>query len=181
MIDDYDQIRQSIESVIEGFDDYNRRVREPAGFYLPNTAKERIWKTHNEKANFTVHELPQHDLQPGQLLMMTMRSHDQYNTTIYGLQDRYRGIKNERRVVFLNAEDITAQNLQVGQLIDLVSHFQGEERCAPGFIVVEYPIPRGCAATYFPETNVLVPVTSVAEKSNTPTSKSIVISLRARS
>ena len=181
MIDNYDNIREAIESVIDGFENYNRRVREPAGFYLPNAAREREWQTHNGKANFTVHALPQHDLKAGQFLMMTIRSHDQYNTTIYGLQDRYRGVKNERRVVLLNADDMKAANLQAGQLVDLVSHFQDEERCAPSFIVVEYPIPRGCAATYFPETNVLVPVESVAEKSNTPTSKSVVISLRARS
>jgi anaerobic selenocysteine-containing dehydrogenase len=111
-------------------------------------------------------------------MMMTMRSHDQYNTTIYGLDDRYRGIYNERRVVLLNAEDIREAGLAVGQVVDLISHFQGQQREAKKFIVVEYSIPRRCAATYFPEANVLVPVGSVAEKSNTPTSKSVVITLR---
>ena len=110
--------------------------------------------------------------------MMTMRSHDQFNTTIYGLDDRYRGIHNERRVVFLNSEDIREAGLAAGDVVDLVSHFEGEERTARRFIVVPYQIPRRSAATYFPETNVLVPVRSVAERSNTPTSKSIVISVR---
>jgi anaerobic selenocysteine-containing dehydrogenase len=107
-----------------------------------------------------------------------MRSHDQFNTTIYGLDDRYRGVYNERRVIFLNPEDIEEQGLSAGQVVDLVSHFEGEERTARRFIVVPYRIPRRCAATYFPEANPLVPVRSVAEKSNTPASKSVVISLR---
>jgi anaerobic selenocysteine-containing dehydrogenase len=110
--------------------------------------------------------------------MMTMRSHDQFNTTIYGLDDRYRGIYNGRRVVFLNPQDIEEAGLHEGQLVDLTSHFEDEERTAPRFVVVPYSIPVGCAATYFPEANVLVPIRSVAEKSNTPASKSVVISLR---
>ncbi len=177
---DYDRIRDLIARVIPGCDDYARRVREPGGFYLPNGARTGDFETEDGKAHFTVHELPRHDLQPGQLLMMTIRSHDQFNTTIYGLDDRYRGVHNERRVVFLNAEDIAEQGLSAGQIVDLVSHFEGdEERTARRFIVVPFPIPRRCAATYFPETNVLVPIRSVAEKSNTPASKSVVISVRA--
>ncbi|HEX8652442.1 MAG TPA: FdhF/YdeP family oxidoreductase [Pyrinomonadaceae bacterium] len=178
LIADYDRIRDAIERVIPGFEDYNRRVRQPGGFYLPNLARERQFKTSTGKANFTVHEIPHHQLERGQYLMMTMRSHDQFNTTIYGLDDRYRGIYNERRVVLLNAEDMLEAGLLQGQVVDLVSHFEGEERTAHHFIVVPYSIPRKCAATYFPETNVLVPVKSVAEKSNTPTSKSIRISIR---
>jgi molybdopterin-dependent oxidoreductase alpha subunit len=174
----YDLIRSAIERVIPGFDDYNRRVREPGGFYLPNLARERRFKTASGRAQFTVHKLPRHDLKPGQFLMMTMRSHDQFNTTIYGLDDRYRGIYNGRRVVFLNPEDVQEAGLKEGHLVDLISHFEGEERCAPRFVVVPYSIPRRCAATYFPEANVLVPLGSVAEKSNTPASKSVVISLR---
>jgi molybdopterin-dependent oxidoreductase alpha subunit len=174
---DYDRIRAAIERVIPGFEDYNRRVREPGGFYLPNLARERQFKTASGKANFTVHDLPRHDLRPGQFLMMTMRSHDQFNTTIYGLDDRYRGIYNGRRVVFLNPQDIKDANLAEGQLVDLTSHFEDEERTAPRFVVVPYSIPQGCAATYFPEANVLVPIRSVAEKSNTPASKSVIISL----
>jgi anaerobic selenocysteine-containing dehydrogenase len=125
-----------------------------------------------------VHGLPKHDLLPDQYLMMTIRSHDQFNTSIYGLDDRYRGVYNGRRVVFLNREDMKEANLGEGHLVDLISHFEGEERLAPRFTVVPYSIPRHCAATYFPETNVLVPVGSVAEKSNTPVSKSVVISIR---
>jgi molybdopterin-dependent oxidoreductase alpha subunit len=174
----YDLIRSRIERVIPGFEDYNRRVREPGGFYLPNMARERQFKTASGKANFTVHELPRHNLKDGQFLMMTMRSHDQFNTTIYGLDDRYRGIYQGRRVVFLNPQDITEAGLNAGQLVDLTSHFEDEERRAPRFVVVPYSIPRRCAATYFPEANVLVPIGSVAEKSNTPASKSVVISLR---
>jgi anaerobic selenocysteine-containing dehydrogenase len=178
LIADYDRIRDCIERVIPGFEDYNRRVRASGGFYLPNLAREREFKTSTGKANFTVHEIPRHQLEPGQYLMMTMRSHDQFNTTIYGLDDRYRGIYQERRVVLLNPEDMLEAGLRQGQVVDLVSHFEGEERTAQHFIVVAYSIPRRCAATYFPETNVLVPVRSVAEKSNTPTSKSIIISIR---
>ncbi|HVF57213.1 MAG TPA: molybdopterin dinucleotide binding domain-containing protein, partial [Pyrinomonadaceae bacterium] len=179
LVEDYDRIRDLIERTIPGFDDYKRRVRQPAGFYLPNLARERNFKTATGKANFTVHELPRHDLRPGQFLMMTMRSHDQFNTTIYGLDDRYRGVSGERRVVFLNAEDLEEEGLAPGQIVDLVSHFEGEERVARRFIIVPYRIPRRCAATYFPETNVLVPVGSVADRSNTPASKSVVISVRA--
>jgi anaerobic selenocysteine-containing dehydrogenase len=109
--------------------------------------------------------------------MMTVRSHDQFNTTIYGLDDRYRGVYNERRVVFLNPSDVAEQHLSAGQVVDLVSHFEGETRVARRFLVVPYNVPRRCAATYFPEANPLVPVGSVADKSNTPASKSVVISV----
>ena len=179
LVRDYDKIRVLIERVVPGFENYNARVREPGGFYLPNPARERVFKTASGKAAFTVHELPFHDLKPGQFLMMTIRSHDQFNTSIYSLNDRYRGIHNGRRVVFLNKDDIRLAGLRPQQTVDLVSHFEGEERIARRFVVVPYDIPRHCAATYFPETNVLVPVRSVAEKSNTPVSKSVVISIRA--
>ena len=179
LIANYDLIRDAIENVVPGFDDYNKRVRERSGFYLPNPARKRIFKTQSGKAVFTVHPLPDHKLEPGQYLMMTIRSHDQFNTSIYSGNDRYRGIRNGRQVVFLNGEDIDAAGLRARQLVDLVSHFNGEERVARRFTVVPYDIPRGCAATYFPEANVLVPVGSVAEKSNTPASKSVVISIQA--
>jgi molybdopterin-dependent oxidoreductase alpha subunit len=175
---DYDLVRAAIERVVPGFDDYNRRVREPGGFYLPNGARARKFMTASGRAEFTVHELPRLALAPDQFLMMTMRSHDQFNTTIYGLDDRYRGVRGSRRVVFLNPEDASEAGLVAGQLVDLVSHFEGEERIGREFRVVPYSIPRRCAATYFPEANVLVPVRHVAEKSNTPASKSVVISLR---
>lgn len=178
LIADYDRIRDHIARVVPGFDDYNSRARKPGGFHLPSPPRERIFKTPSGRAIFTVHAMPRHDLKPDQFLMMTMRSHDQFNTSIYGLDDRYRGIFNGRRVVFLNREDMLSANLSEGQMVDLISHFEGEERTARHFAVVPYSIPRQCAATYFPETNVLVPVRSVADKSNTPVSKSVVISIR---
>ena len=178
LIADYDRIRDRIEKVVPGFDDYNLRVRQPGGFHLPSAPRQRVFKTPSGRAVFTVHGLPKHDLRPDQYLMMTIRSHDQFNTSIYGLDDRYRGVYNGRRVVFLNRDDMKETNLNGGDLVDLISHFEGEERVARRFAVVPYSIPRRCAATYFPETNVLVPVRSVAEKSNTPVSKSVVISIK---
>ena len=178
LVANYDLIRDHIERVIPGFENYNARSRQPGGFYLPNPGRKRKFSTADGRAHFMIHELPRHDLQKGQFLMMTMRSHDQFNTTIYGLDDRYRGIRNGRRVVLLNPVDVHIAGLQAGQVVDLVSHFEGEERIARRFVVVPYSIPRGSAATYFPETNVLVPVRSFADKSHTPASKSVVISIR---
>jgi molybdopterin-dependent oxidoreductase alpha subunit len=178
LVADYDLIRDRISRVVPGFDDYNARARQPGGFYLPNAARDRVFNTPQRRAVFTVHDLPRHDLKPDQFLMMTIRSHDQFNTSIYGLDDRYRGVYGGRRVVFLNADDIRSEGLSEGQTVDLFSHFEGEERVARRFVVVPYSIPRRCAATYFPETNVLVPLGSVADKSNTPVSKSVVISIR---
>ncbi len=177
----YDLIRDHIARVVPGFADYNARIRQPGGFQLPSSVRQREFKTPSGKAVFTVHVLPKHHLEPGQFLMMTIRSHDQFNTSIYGLDDRYRGISNGRRVVFLNEQDIREAGLAAGMKVDLISHFEGEERVARNFTIVSYDIPRRSAATYFPETNVLVPVRSVAEKSNTPTSKSVVISVRPAS
>jgi molybdopterin-dependent oxidoreductase alpha subunit len=178
LVANYDLIRDQIERVVPGFENYNSRVRQPGGFHLPNPPRQRVFKTPTGRAVFTVHALPHHDLGPDQYLMMTIRSHDQFNTSIYGLDDRYRGVYNGRRVVFLNVDDINSAGLHEGQTVDLVGHFEGEERVARRFVVVPYSIPRRCAATYFPETNVLVPIRSVAEKSNTPASKSVVISIR---
>ena len=178
LVADYDLIREHIERVVAGFDDYNRRVRQPGGFYLPSGPRQRVFNTPTGRAMFTVHELARHDLRPDQFLMMTIRTHDQFNTSIYGLDDRYRGVYGGRRVVFMNEADVREAGLEKGQLVDLISHFEGEERVAHRFAVAPYNIPRGCTATYFPETNVLVPVRSVADKSNTPVSKSVVISIR---
>jgi len=178
LLANYDRIRDHIEHVVPGFENYNQRARQPGGFYLPNPVRKLEFKTNDGRAHFTVHELPRHDLKPGQFLMMTMRSHDQFNTTIYGLDDRYRGIRNGRRVVFLNADDIRLCGLHDGQTVDLISHFEGEKRVARHFRIVSYSIPSRCAATYFPEANVLVPVRSFADKSHTPASKSVVISIR---
>jgi len=180
-IADYNLIRDRIERVVPGFDDYNIRALQPGGFHLPSPARDRIFNTPGGRAVFTVHDLPHHDLEQDQYLMMTIRSHDQFNTSIYGLDDRYRGIHNGRRVVFLNADDVSAAGLKEGQTVDLTSYFEGQERFARSFVVVPYSIPRRCAATYFPETNVLVPLESVADKSNTPASKSVVISIRPTS
>jgi molybdopterin-dependent oxidoreductase alpha subunit len=178
LLANYDRIRAHIERVVPGFEEYNQRVRQPGGFYLPNPIRNLEFKTEDSRAHFTVHELPRHDLKPGQFLMMTMRSHDQFNTTIYGQDDRYRGIYNGRRVILLNPDDIRFDGLHDGQTVDLISHFEGEERIAHRFKIVKYSIPRRCAATYFPETNVLVSVRNFADKSNTPASKSVVISIR---
>ena len=175
---DYDRIRMKIERVVPGFEDYNVRVREPGGFYLPNAARDRVFNTKSGKAKFTIHDLPRLKLAPDQFLMMTIRSHDQFNTSVYSSNDRYRGIKGGRRVVFLNQQDMDALGLKPAQRVDLTSHFENEERTARRFAVVPYDIPRQCAATYFPEGNVLVPVRHVADKSNTPASKSVVISIR---
>ncbi|HEY9720514.1 MAG TPA: FdhF/YdeP family oxidoreductase [Oscillatoriaceae cyanobacterium] len=178
---DYARVREAIARVVPGFEDYNRRVHDRGGFYLPNGPRDsRTFATATGKARFTVNPLPHHALAPGEFLMMTIRSHDQFNTTIYGLDDRYRGVRSERRVVFLNPEDLAEAGLAEGQEVDLVGHYQGDRRVAERFLVVPYAIPRRCAATYFPEANVLVPVDQVAAGSHTPASKSVVISLQTR-
>jgi molybdopterin-dependent oxidoreductase alpha subunit len=176
---DYDRIRQHIEHVVPGFVQYNRRVREPGGFYLPNPARDGVFQTPSRRAQFTVCAIPHHDTSDGKLLLTTVRSHDQFNTTIYGENDRYRGISGGRRVIFLNIEDMRERGLSPGQWVDITSHFGAEQRRAERFEAVPYPIARGSAAAYFPETNVLVPVGSVARSSNQPASKSLIISLTA--
>ncbi len=174
----YDLIRDRIEAVVPGFTDYNARIRR-GPFYLPNPPRdERRFPTPSGKAVFKAHALTRAAIEPGRFLLTTIRSHDQFNTTIYGLDDRYRGIYHGRRVVFLNEDDIRDAGLVPGQLVDLTSHFHDGERHAPQFMVAPYRIPRRCAAAYFPETNVLVPNGSVADESNTPASKSIPITLR---
>jgi molybdopterin-dependent oxidoreductase alpha subunit len=175
--ENYDRIRDHIEHVIPGFDNFNQRIRKDT-FYLPNDARDRR-KFNNGigKAKFVVSEIETLETGPGQYLMMTVRSHDQFNTTIYGLDDRYRGVYNGRRVVFMNPWDVEDAGLTAGQFVDLTSHFEGEERVARHFMVAPVVIPRGCTATYFPEANVLVPLKSTARGSNTPTSKSVIISI----
>jgi molybdopterin-dependent oxidoreductase alpha subunit len=174
---DYDRIRDRIERVIPGFDNYNQRVRQPGGFYLPNKPRDGQFPTPVGKARFTVTPLPDLQRGPGQLAMMTIRTHDQFNTTVYGLDDRYRGIYHERRVILMNADDLKDRGLQPGDVVDLISHFEGETRRANRFITVAYDIPRGCTATYFPEANVLVPLNSIADHSHTPTSKYVLITV----
>lgn len=177
LVANYDRIRDHIARVIPGFEDFNLRIKRDV-FYLPNEARdERKFSTDVGKAKFTVHPIPRNELEPGRYIMMTVRSHDQFNTHIYGLDDRYRGVYGGRRVIFMNEEDMLGAGLKAGDHVDLTSHFEGKERWAPRFQVVPYRLPRGCTATYFPEANVLVPIDSVAERSNTPTSKSVIISI----
>ncbi|MFP4281788.1 MAG: FdhF/YdeP family oxidoreductase [Opitutales bacterium] len=175
--EDYDRLREAVGRVVPGFDDYNRRVREPGGFLLPNSARERDFSGIGGRAKFISHELAPIAVAADQLLLMTIRSHDQFNTSVYGLDDRYRGLRGERRVVFMNREDMAARGLAAEQPVDLTSHFSDGERHARMFLVVPYDLPRGCAAAYFPETNVLVPLDSTAARSGTPTSKSIVVTV----
>ena len=174
----YDHIRNDIEKTIPGFEQYNQRVRQPAGFYLPNCNRDGSFDTQTKKAQFSISTFTPTVVADDELMMMTIRSHDQFNTTIYGLDDRYRGIYNERRVILMNQADMNNRNLGSGDIVDLYNEDDGRQRIAHKFIIVPYPIPRGCTATYFPETNVLVPISSVAEKSNTPVSKLVVIKLR---
>ncbi|MDB5155755.1 MAG: oxidoreductase alpha (molybdopterin) subunit [Mucilaginibacter sp.] len=176
----YDAVRDDIEKVIPGFDDYNKRVREPGGFYLPNAPRIGKFKTekYGDKVAFTINKLPEHKLADDEYMMTTIRSHDQFNTTIYGLDDRYRGIHNERRVIFMNRKDMRLAGFKEGELVDLYNYHGGKERVAHLFIVVPYNIPERNTATYYPETNVLIPIDSVAKKSNTPTSKLVFIKIK---
>jgi molybdopterin-dependent oxidoreductase alpha subunit len=174
----YDLIRDEIERTIPGFDNYNKRVLEKGGFYLPNASRQGSFPTADLKANFTISKATVPQVKDHELLMMTIRSHDQYNTTIYDLNDRYRGIKNERRIILMNEKDIQQRGLQKLDAVDLYNYHDGRERVARKFLVIPYQIPEQCCATYFPEANVLVPITSTAEKSNTPTSKSVVIEVK---
>ncbi|PXY20519.1 hypothetical protein BAY59_31580 [Prauserella coralliicola] len=176
---DYDAIRDRIARVVPGCEDYNARVREPDGFVLPNPPRDsrEFTGTLTGKAMFGVNELEYPTVGEGRLLLQTLRSHDQYNTTIYGLSDRYRGVEDGRRVVFVNPADLTDLGIADGELVDLVSEWSDGDRRAERFRVVGYPTARGCAAAYFPEANALVPLDSVARTSNTPASKAIVVRL----
>ncbi|WP_334059020.1 FdhF/YdeP family oxidoreductase [Polaribacter sp. P097] len=181
LISNYDYIRDKIEAVIPGFNNYNKRVREDVGFYLPNNARANNFKpTATGKANFTVNATSDLKLAEDQFIMMTIRTHDQYNTTIYGLNDRYRGVLNERRVIFMNSSDLEKYNIKKLDIVDLRSHFDNEIREAKGFIAIPYNIPKQCTATYFPEANVLVPIQSTGRTSNTPTSKTVIITIHKR-
>ena len=174
---DYDAIRDAIERVIPIFERYNERVRLPGGFHLPNSARGRHFLTATGKARFTVHALPAIALEPGQLILTTVRAHDQFNTTVYAPNDRYRGVRHGRRIVFMHPDDMRERGLAAEMAVDITSHHGEEERHARRFRVVPYDVPRGCAAAYFPEANVLVPHDHVAAGSNTPASKAIVITV----
>ena len=181
MVADYDNIRDSISRVVNGCENYNERVRGPGGFYLPNPPHEGEFPTKIGKAGFHASKLEKTQLEDGQLLLTTIRSHNQFNTTIYDNSDRYRGIDGNRRVIFLNPADIERLGFTERDVVDITSHFEDGERHAYRFVVVPYPIPMGCAAAYFPEANPLVPLDSIADKSQTPTSKSLVVTIKRAS
>ena len=176
--DNYDLVRDLIEKTIPEFENYNRRVESKSGFYLPNPPRDsRTFKTKNALANFVSHDISCVS-NSDEFMMMTIRSHDQYNTTIYGLDDRYRGIKKGRRVVLMNEDDMLESNFKEGELVDLSSNRDTGAVISPSWYVVPYDIPKGNVATYFPESNVLIPLDSVADRSNTPTSKSVPIGIK---
>lgn len=173
LISDYNNIRDLIEKTISGFENYNERIKNSVGFELPNGARIGEFTTPNKKANFTVNKLRNEPVLSDEFIMMTIRSHDQFNTTIYGLNDRYRGIYNGRMVVFMNQEDIIAKGFKKGDKVTLYNNYGDKNREVRHFVVVPYSIPRGCVATYFPEANPLVPIHLKAHTSHTPSSKSV--------
>ena len=175
---DYSLIRQRIGRVADGYEDFEERLQTKGGFLLDHAARDRReFKTSDTKAQFSANDLFWLPTEPGRLLLQTMRSHDQFNTTIYGLQDRYRGVDGTREVVFVNPDDLAELGLKDGQFVDIVSEFAGVERRASGFRLVSYPTARGCAAAYYPETNVLMSADDLAKGSNTPVAKGLTIRL----
>ncbi|ABC94306.1 probable formate dehydrogenase alpha chain protein (plasmid) [Rhizobium etli CFN 42] len=187
LADDYDRIRNHIEATIPGFENYNARLRKPRGFHLRNPAAHREWQTPAGRASFSCPALPEQTVHQrarrgeGRFALQTFRSHDQYNTTVYGLDDRYRGVYGERQVIFIHPADLKAMNAEAGDRVDVIGdHDDGIERIARDFRFVPYDIPQGSIAGYYPELNVLVPLGSAGEESDTPTSKSIMVSLRKR-
>ncbi|MHC8308475.1 FdhF/YdeP family oxidoreductase [Pseudomonas sp. GT1P32] len=185
-IGDYGRIRNMIADTIPGFEDFNQRLLHPGGFHMPNNASNRVWKTATGKAQFTPSVLPEHLISAGvrnlaekpDLILQTMRSHDQYNTTLYGLDDRYRGVYGMRDVVFVNEQDIRKLGFEPGQKVDLVALWDDDrERRVSGFTLIAYDIPPGQAAAYYPETNPLVPLESYGDRTFTPTSKFVAIRL----
>ena len=179
MAADYDRIRDAISRVVPGCDGYNERIRTKTGFYMPNPPNRGEFTTPGGKAHFAASRLEKIDIPAGKLLLTTIRSHDQFNTTVYDLDDRYRGIKGSRRVILMNEADIRERGLEAGQLVDITSHWDDGERVVKRFAVVKYPIPASCCAAYFPEANPLVPLGSAAKRSGTPTSKCVVVSVEA--
>ena len=175
---DYAAVRDHISRVVPGFDEFEAKVAVPGGFVLPHPPRdERRFPTPDGKAAFSVNPLSVLRVPPGRLLLQTVRSHDQFNTTIYGMDDRYRGVRGGRRVVFVNPDDLADLGIPDGATVDLVSEWADGDRRAEAFRAVGYPTARGCAAAYFPEANVLVPLDHTADVSNTPASKSVIIRL----
>ncbi len=181
LVANYDRIRDLISEVIPGFDNFNARVRQKGGFYLPNGPRDLSFTNKEQKGLLTVNKLEKLNMEGAQYVLMTIRSHDQFNTTVYGLDDRYRGVFNERRVLFMNPVDMKNEGLKQGDVVNLIGHYKGERRVAHRFMPIPYDIPSGNTAAYFPETNVLVPLDSTADESNTPTSKAVMITIEKQS
>jgi anaerobic selenocysteine-containing dehydrogenase len=180
MREDYREIRRHIARVVPGCESYEVNVARPGGFVMPHPPRDsRRFPTKSGLAEFTVSTIQALEVPPGHLILQTVRSHDQFNTTIYGFSDRYRGVERGRHVVFVNPLDIEELGFQAGEVVDLVTHWTGDDhlRRAEAFRIVAYQTPRGTAAAYYPETNPLVPLDSTAVGSNTPTSKSVIIRL----
>ena len=173
----YDEVREVIEKVIPGFQDFNTRLRKKGGFILPNSLREKTFPTPSGKAQFTINEVPDLSLPDSSFRMMTIRSHDQFNTSIYGLIDRYRGIKNDRKIVMMNKKDMDALGLKPKQKVNLSNPLSPDTLHLSGFSVVPYPIPLGCIATYFPEANALISIQHTAKTSQTPIYKSSIITV----
>jgi anaerobic selenocysteine-containing dehydrogenase len=171
----YDEVREVIEKIIPGFQDFNTRLRKKGGFVLPNSLRENTFPTPAGKALFTINQVPDLSLPFSSFRMMTIRSHDQFNTSVYGLLDRYRGIKNDRKIVMMNKKDMESLGLKSRQKVNLENPVSPETLCLSGFSVVPYPIPMGCIATYFPEANALISIKHTAKTSQTPIYKSTVI------
>ena len=176
---DYDLIREHISRVVPGFESFNADIRRAGGFVLPNGPRDsRTFATSTGKAMITVNELEHLERPAGRLILQTMRSHDQFNTTIYSFNDRYRGIRNGRDVVFVNPDDLVELALEDGQRVDIFSEWKDEpDRVLRNYRIVAYPTAKGCAAAYYPEANVLVPLASAAIGSNTPVSKAVIVRL----
>ncbi|MET0931286.1 MAG: molybdopterin dinucleotide binding domain-containing protein, partial [Aeromicrobium sp.] len=180
MRDDYDVVRDHISRVVAGCEEYTAKVDRPGGFVLPHPPRDtRTFATKSGSAEFVVSPIEVLHVPDGHVLLQTLRSHDQFNTTIYGLSDRYRGIEGGRRVIFMHPDDIAYLGFKAGDLVDLIARWDDDDidRVAEDFRIVPYDTPRGSAAAYYPETNPLIPLDSTAEGSNTPTSKSVIISL----
>ena len=175
---DYDRIREKIEAVVPGFDRYNERVRTSNGFYLPNGVKHRSFNTSSGKALFSINEIPVEHTKDTWFKLMTIRAHDQYNTTLYGLDDVYRGVKRGREVVFMHPKDMRSLGVSAGDEVDISSHYGGIDRRVLGFKVVPYDIPIGCLAAYFPEANPLIPIDLYNDETFTPSSKSVEVRIR---
>ena len=177
LIDDYDRIRTLISKAVVGFESFNEKLKKDGIFDLPNGPRNQQFTNDIGKARFTVNELPNYQIDPDELLMMTIRSHDQFNTTIYGLDDRYRGIYGTRKIVLMNKTDVENHDLDIDLPVTLYNNYGGKKREVSGLKIVAYEIPKGCIATYFPECNVLIPLELKARKSNTPASKSVKVRL----